>query len=191
MNTTKILIYLFGAIVFLVGVPFLIWFLVVGPLVVATRESLRRNTTRGFMANAGANRPLILTLVVLPVIILLYLINCIVVCIRLLFGVPPGVTSRHVNELMRGAVIAAVATGCASAFLIVPLIDMWWDRGSLEAKGLGGLYWFLSKWWLTAVMGIALGAVIGLSRVEAQDPNALDPLQDGVKPSVAHDDQLA
>jgi hypothetical protein len=92
---------------------------------------------------------------------------------------------------MKGAVITAVATGCASAFLIVPLIDMSWDRGSLEAKGLGGLYWFLSKWWLTAVMGIALGAVIGLSRVEAQDPNALDHQQDGVEPSVAHDDRLA
>jgi hypothetical protein len=175
-------LYIFGAIVFLVAVPFLLWVLLVGPLVSATRECVRRNTTHGFFVNASASRPLILTLAIQPFILLVYVIDCAIISIRLLLGVPPGVTSRHAKSLMLAAALAAVATACASAFLIVPLLSMnqWWDRGSFEAKGLGRLYWCLATWWVPALLGLALGAVIGLSRVDGDlEPPAIGDEENG------------
>jgi len=92
----------------------------------------------------------------------------------LLLGVKPGVTFRHLKGMLIGVVLTAIFVGCASAFLIIPLMNMSWTPGTLAAKGLGGLYWFLSTWWLPSTLSIPLGAIIGLSRTDAQRPDAID-----------------
>jgi len=95
----------------------------------------------------------------------------------LLLGIKPGVTFRHVKGMLIGAVLTAIFVGCASAFLIVPLMNMSWVSGTLAAKGLGGLYWFLSTWWLPSMLSIPVGAIIGLSHTDAQRSDAIDAPQ--------------
>jgi hypothetical protein len=133
----------------------------------ATKESLRRNSTRGFFANVGTTMrgQLWGVLPTLPIIIVLYLFVCAIVSVRLLRGAEPGVTSRHVRGLLIGAVLAPIVVGCTSAFLIVPIMNSW-DLGTLEANGVGGLYRFFSTWWLPSLLAIPFGAFIGLSRID-------------------------
>jgi len=99
-----------------------------------------------------------------------------VVSVRLLLGVKPGVTFRHVTGMLIGVALTAIFVGSASAFLIVPLINMSWAPGTLAAKGLGGL-WYLSTWWLPSMLSIPVGAIIGLSRTDAQRSDAIDAPQ--------------
>jgi hypothetical protein len=143
----------------------------------ATRESLRRNTTRGFFVSVGAKLrgELWGVLATLPLIIVCYIFVCLIVSVRLLLGAEPGVTLRHLRGLLIGAVLAAAFVGCASAFLIVPLMDMAWGSGTLAPGVLGGIYGLLSIWWLPSVLSVPLGAIIGLSRTDARRSDAIDP----------------
>ncbi|MFI5457616.1 MAG: hypothetical protein ACHRXM_19410 [Isosphaerales bacterium] len=145
----------------------------------ATKESIRQNTTRGFFVNVGAKLrgELWGVLATLPLIVFVYIVVCMVVSVRLLLGVKPGVTFRHVKGMLIGVVLTAIFVGSASAFLIVPLMNMSWAPGTLAAKGLGGLDWFLSTWWLPSILSIPLGAIIGLSHTDAQRSDAIDPPQ--------------
>jgi len=143
----------------------------------AARESLRRNTTRGFFVNVGAKLRggLLGVLATLPLILLCYTCVCLIISARLLLGVNPGVTFRHVKRLLIGAILTPIIVGCVLAFLIIPLMDVAWGPGTLEAIGLGGLYRFLSNWWLPSVLSIPLGSIIGLSSTDARRSDVLDP----------------
>jgi hypothetical protein len=117
-------------------------------------------------------------LATLPLIIIIYVVTCAIVSIRLL-GIAPGVTFRHVRGMLIGAVLAPIVVGCASAFVIVPLISLSDNPGAFQAKGLGGLYWFFSNWWVPSLMAIPFGAVIGLSRIDVQASDAPGPAKSG------------
>ena len=145
MDPTRILIYVFGALVFLIGVPFLIVVMVVIPIVFGTRESLRRNSMRGFFRDTGSKMhgPLILVLPIVPLILVCYLFVAAIVALRLVLGGGPGVTSRHVKSLMIGAVVGTIVTGLVAAFLVVPIMKASGGEGWLEARGFGGVNGFL------------------------------------------------
>jgi hypothetical protein len=137
----------------------------------AIKESLRRNSTRGFFGNVGEKMRggLWGVLATLPLITIVYVLACAIVSIRLL-GAEPGVTVRHVRGMLIGAVLAPIVVGCASAFVILPLMNLSGNPGEFQAKGLGGLYWFFSNWWVPSLVALPVGAVIGLSRVDKATP---------------------
>jgi hypothetical protein len=89
------------------------------------------------------------------------------------------VTYRRVKSLMIGAVVGPIVTGCVSAFLVVPIMKASGGAGWFGAKGFCGLYWLLSTWWLPALLGVPLGAIIGLSRVEGRGSKAHGHQEEG------------
>jgi hypothetical protein len=93
----------------------------------------------------------------------------------LLLGGRPGITVGRVRGLVIGAVLAPIVVGCASAFLVVPLVDIARGPGGLAAGGFGGLHRFLSTWWLPGLSAIPIGALVGLSHSGARKPDRRDP----------------